>query len=506
MRGLRTPVSDLRKSIFTEVAKIAYEADSANLNDAVEAVPYTVCPGDVPTYRESIYRERAIAAERVRLAMGMSLRPQDKPVHVTSGLEESNVAEKYYEPPLMQVIPSACNLCEEKKYEVSNMCQGCIAHPCMEVCPKGAISQVDGKSVIDQEKCIKCGRCKAACPYDAISKKERPCSMACGIGAIGTDEYGRAKIDADKCVSCGQCMVSCPFGAIADKSQIFQLIRAMQSGRKIIAQVAPAFAGQFGPKVTPEMFKTALKELGFADVYETALGADMGCMAEAEHYVKEVATGKQQFALTSCCPSWSVMAKNLFPETIDKISNELTPMVATARLIKQEHPDASVVFIGPCASKKLEASRRTVRSDVDFVITFEELTGMFEAKGILLDEIKAMDEMKDATAAGRGYGVAGGVANAIKECIEQYYPGTPVNIQHAESLAECKKALLLAKAGKMNGCLIEGMACPGGCIAGAGTNIAIPVAARAVDKFKNEAEKKVPDESVDQEMVELEKE
>ena len=242
----------------------------------------------------------------------------------------------------------------------------------------------NGKSVIDQEKCIKCGKCREICPYDAICHKERPCKAACGIGAITSDHVGRAVIDNEKCVSCGQCMVSCPFGAIADKSQIFQLIRAMQSGRTIIAQVAPAFAGQFGPKVTPEMFKTALKELGFADVYETALGADMGCMAEAEHYVKEVATGKQQFALTSCCPSWSVMAKNLFPETIDKISNELTPMVATARLIKQEHPDASVVFIGPCASKKPEADRRTVRSDVDFVITFEELTGMFEAKGILL--------------------------------------------------------------------------------------------------------------------------
>ena len=504
MRGIQTPVSESRHKIFTEIARVAYESE--NINDSIEAIPFKVCPGDIASYRESIFHERAIASERVRLAMGMSLRPADHVVHVTSGLEESNIAEKYYEPPLMQVIPSACNFCEDKKYEVSNMCQGCIAHPCMEVCPKDAISRVKGKAVIDQEKCIKCGKCKSVCPYDAIAKKERPCSMACGVGAIGTDQYGRAKIDAEKCVSCGQCMVSCPFGAIADKSQIFQLIRAMQSGRKIIAQVAPAFAGQFGPKVTPEMFKTALKELGFADVYETALGADMGCMAEAEHYVKEVATGKQQFALTSCCPSWSVMAKNLFPETIDKISNELTPMVATARLIKQEHPDASVVFIGPCASKKLEASRRTVRSDVDFVITFEELTGMFEAKGILLDEIKAMDEMKDATAAGRGYGVAGGVANAIKDCIEKYYPGTPVNIQHAESLAECKKALLLAKAGKMNGCLIEGMACPGGCIAGAGTNIAIPVAARAVDKFKNEAEKKVPDESVDQEMVELEKE
>jgi iron only hydrogenase large subunit-like protein len=289
-------------------------------------------------------------------------------------------------------------------------------------------------------------------------------------------------------------MVSCPFGAIADKSQIFQRIRAMQSGKKIIAQVAPAFVGQFGPNVTPDMFKTALKELGFADVYETAIGADMGCVAEAEHYVKEVASGNQSFALTSCCPSWSVMAKNLFPETIDKISNALTPMVATARVIKKEHPDASVVFIGPCASKKLEASRRTVRSDVDFVITFEELTGMFEAKGILLDEIKAMDEMKNATAAGRGYGVAGGVASAIKDCIEKNYPGTEVKIEHAESLAECKKVLLKAKAGKMNGCLIEGMACPGGCIAGAGTNIAIPQAVKEVDKFKAAAEKKLPEE------------
>ena len=288
-------------------------------------------------------------------------------------------------------------------------------------------------------------------------------------------------------------MVSCPFGAIADKSQIFQLIRAMQSGRKIIAQVAPAFVGQFGPNVTPEMFKTALKELGFADVYETAIGADLGCMAEAEHYVKEVASGNQAFALTSCCPSWSVMAKNLFPETIDKISNELTPMVATARIIKAEHPDASVVFIGPCASKKLEASRRTIRSDVDFVITFEELTGMFEAKGILLDEIKAMDQMQDATGAGRGYGVAGGVASAIEDCIKKYYPGTEVHIEHAESLAECKKMLLLAKSGKKNGCLIEGMACPGGCIAGAGTNIAINQAVKEVQRFKNAAEKKVPE-------------
>ena len=503
MRGLYSSKTEIRHKIFTEIARMAYEGQSPEM---LEELPYKIVPGEIATYRDSIFLERAVVGERLRVAMGMSLRKVTEHAPISKGVEASVIEEKYYEPPLINVIKFACNSCPEKRVMITEGCQGCLEHPCVEVCPKKAVHMEGGRSHIDEDACIKCGKCLEACPYNAIIKQERPCTKACGMNAIGSDEYGRAEIDQEKCVSCGQCMVSCPFGAIADKSQIFQLIRAMQSGRKIIAQVAPAFAGQFGPKVTPEMFKTALKELGFADVYETALGADMGCMAEAEHYVKEVATGKQQFALTSCCPSWSVMAKNLFPETIDKISNELTPMVATARLIKQEHPDASVVFIGPCASKKLEASRRTVRSDVDFVITFEELTGMFEAKGILLDEIKAMDEMKDATAAGRGYGVAGGVANAIKECIEKYYPGTPVNIQHAESLAECKKALLLAKAGKMNGCLIEGMACPGGCIAGAGTNIAIPVAARAVDKFKNEAEKKVPDESVDQEMVELEKE
>lgn len=490
MRGIDTQVRKNRRRIFKEVAELAYHSE--NLIDDVEALPYKIVDYDESEY-ESIYRERAIVRERIRLAMGLSLRPENRLVHLTQGLEESNIAEKYYEPPLMQVIPSACNACPENRYQVTDQCKGCVAHPCREVCPRDAVFMKNGKSMIDQDKCIKCGKCKAVCPYDAISHQVRPCAGACGVGAIKNDEKGRAFIDSDLCVSCGQCMVNCPFGAIADKSQIFQLIRAMQSGHKIIAQVAPAFAGQFGPDVTPDMLKTALKELGFYDVYETALGADQGAMAEAEHYASEVATGKLPFSLTSCCPSWSVLAKRFFPETIDKISNALTPMVATARIIKADHPDAKVVFIGPCASKKLEASRRTIRSDVDFVITFEELAGIFEAKNILLSEIHAMDELAGATGAGRGYGVAGGVASAIEECVREYYPDIEVNIEHAESLSECKKMLMLAKAGKKNGCLIEGMACPGGCIAGAGTNIAVASAAKAVSAFKDAADKRIPD-------------
>ena len=245
MRGIDTPVRQRRRRVFKEVANLAY--NSTNLKDDMEALPYKIVDYEESEFWESVYRDRAIIRERIRLAMGMSLRPENRehPGHLTQGLEESNIDEKYYEPPLMQVIPSACNACPENRYEVTSSCMGCLAHPCQSVCPKGAISMKNGKSVIDQEKCIKCGKCREICPYDAICHKERPCKAACGIGAITSDHVGRAVIDNEKCVSCGQCMVSCPFGAIADKSQIFQLIRCMKEGGEVIAEIAPAFVGQF---------------------------------------------------------------------------------------------------------------------------------------------------------------------------------------------------------------------------------------------------------------------
>ena len=489
IRGLDTSVKRLRKQVFTEVARVAWESD--NINEDIEAIPYKITPGDVPLYRESIWRERAICAERVRLAMGMSLRPEDQPVHVTAGITESNISEKYYEPPLMQVIPSACDACAVKRYKVTDNCRGCVAHPCVEVCPKGAISLQNGRSVIDQDKCIKCGKCRAACPYSAIAYETRPCADACGVNAIESDELGRARINPDKCVSCGMCMVNCPFGAIADKSQIFQLIRALKEGGEIIAEIAPAYIGQFG-NAGPKKVKAALMELGFSEVYEVALGADMGAVTEAHHYVEEVVNGDLPFLLTSCCPSWSMLAKLYFPDMADKVSSALTPMVATARTIKKKHPNAKVIFVGPCASKKLEASRRSVRSDVDFVITFEELAAMFDAKGIDPEKLEHEEEIHDATGAGRGYGVAGGVAEAIEKCINAYYPDVDVYIEHAEGLDECRKMLLLAKTGKKDGCLIEGMGCPGGCVAGAGTNIPISKAKLAVKKSVKDSSKKIP--------------
>ena len=492
MRGIQTPVRNVRRRIFKEIAKFGYQ--QRNLQD-LEDLPYEIVPGEVAKYRDSIYRERAIVGERLRLAMGMSLNPADKPTRITKGIDESNISEKYNEPPLLQVIPSACNECKEKAFIVGEQCQGCKAHPCMEVCPKKAISFKDGYSYIDQEKCIKCGQCKKVCPYGAIYERKRPCANACGVGAIETDYAGRAKINPDKCVSCGMCMVNSPIGAIADKSQIYQLIKAMNAGAEVIAILAPAFVGQFGPKATPNKINAALLDIGFADVWEVAVGADAGALEEAKHYVQSVATGKLPFLLTSCCPSWSMLGKKYFPEVIDEISNALTPMVATARAARISSPNAKIVFVGPCVAKKLEASRRTVRSEVDFVITFEELAGMFDAKEIDFNTYEKEEELNDAFGAGRGYAVASGVAGAIKACIDEYYPGTEVKIDHVEGLADCKKMLLQAKSGKKKGYLIEGMGCPGGCVAGAGTNIPVVKAQIQVKKFVKEAEDFVPPET-----------
>ena len=187
-----------------------------------------------------------------------------------------------------------------------------------------------------------------------------------------------------------------------------------------------------------------------------------------------------------------MLIKQYFPETADKISNTLTPMVATARTIKREYPDRRVVFIGPCSAKKLEASRRSIRSDVDFVLTFEELSAIFEARGIDPATMEDGDDMNDATGAGRGYAVAAGVAGAIEKCSRADCPDTPFQVEHAEGLDDGRKMLLLAKAGKKNGCLIEGMACPGGCVAGAGTNIPIGKAAALVKKKVETSAEAIP--------------
>ena len=485
MRGIPSLITDIRKKVFTEVARMAY---SGNGYEGAEDLPFRIVPGDQPMHRESIFLERAIAGERVRFAMGLSLQSVQQRTLITDGMDQAAIAEQYYEPPLINIIPYACHACPTNQYRVTENCQNCLAASCQRVCPKGAVSFVNGKSHIDPEKCIKCGKCASACPYHAIIHMERPCQAACGMDAIVSDEHGRAKIDQDKCVACGQCLVSCPFGAIVDKGQIFQVIQSILKGDRVIAIVAPAFIGQFSGKVSPGKFVTAMKQLGFDRVMEVAIGADLCTIEEAKDFLEKVPE-KQDYMATSCCPAWHSMIEKLFPGEMHKISMTLTPMVFTARMVKKDFPGCKVVFVGPCAAKKLEAIRADIRSDVDFVLTFEELLGMFDAKEIDFKTLEAdpADGMDEGSGFGRGFAVGGGVAAAVVEAIKHIDPDREILIEYGDGLKECRKMLAMAKAGKRNGYLLEGMGCPGGCVAGAGTLRPVKESTASVERFKNAA-------------------
>lgn len=352
MRGIETGKVRIRHEVFTEIARMAYEG--GDYAKRLEELPFKIIPGEIGSYRDSLFLERAVVGERLRLAMGLPLRKFSEFSLLSDGVEKALDPEIYYEKPLINVIKFACNRCPDNVVKITNVCQGCLEHPCMSVCPRQAISRQNGQAHIDPDKCIRCGRCLKECKFNAIVRLERPCRKACGMDCIHSDGLGRADIDYSKCTSCGQCMVSCPFGTISDKSQIFQTIQAVKSDTPVYVALAPAFVGQFGPEGVPERMRKAFQRLGFADVYEVAIGADLCVIEEAADFLEEVPE-KHKFMVTSCCPSWSDMVKKLFPQFEKNISVAFTPMVLTARMIKRDHPDCKVVFVGPCDSKKLEA-------------------------------------------------------------------------------------------------------------------------------------------------------
>ena len=272
------------------------------------------------------------------------------------------------------------------------------------------------------------------------------------------------------------------------------MIQSILKGDKVIAVVAPAFIGQFGKHSTPGKFIAAMKQLGFARIVEVAVGADICTIEEARDFMERV-PDEQKYMATSCCPAWHSMIYKLFPGETKNISMTLTPMVFTARLMKKKYPGCKVVFVGPCAAKKLEAIREDIRSDVDFVLTFEELQGMFEAKEIDFETIEPLDDLNEGSAAGRGFAVAGGVAKAVENMVHELDPDREIKTARAEGLRDCRKLMAMAKAGKYDGYLLEGMACPGGCVAGAGTLLPVNLAANVVGRYQSETDRVSPTDS-----------
>lgn len=479
---------NIRRKVFAKIAEMAYE--DVELQE-LEKASFEIIPGEVAHFRDSVFRERAIVDERLRLTMGLDARKPIEFHRVTDGIVDEDVENTLFLEPLVNVITSACEACPTKAYVVTDNCRKCLAHPCVNVCPVNAVSIGKDRAVIDQAKCIKCGRCKETCPYSAIVVYERPCAAVCGVNAIGSDYLGRAEINQSKCVSCGRCVTHCPFGAISDKSQIYQLVKSLKKEKNSYAIIAPSFLGQFGPLASPVQIFEGIKQLGFKEVLEVSLGADITTLHEAKEYLKRVPL-EIPYMGTSCCNSWTLMVKKLFPDQADYISDSASPMVETAKHIKKMNPDAVITFIGPCISKKLEALREEVKDFVHYVITFEELMGMFVAKGVELSEIEVSKEIQDASTLGRGYAIAGGVAEAVKATAQLLDPTRDIQVEGASTLQDCVKLMRMAKSGKKNGYLLEGMACPGGCIAGPGTIASMNRVKRAVADFKNKAEYKTP--------------
>ena len=459
-------LSKLKHEVLTEVAKLAIKDQVTEEN--IEKIPYEVIKGDVAHYRCCVYKERAIVLERAKLAAGF-LANGDNEDKAFIDIKENEQ--------IMYVIEAACDKCPINKYSVTDSCRNCVAHKCQEACNFGAITYINGKAFINYEICKECGMCKKACPYNAIAEVMRPCKVACPTGALEIDcETRRSKIEEAKCVNCGACMAACPFGAISDKRLIVPVAKALANKEKIYATVAPAIAGQFGMNVKYGQIKNAIKKLGFVDMVEAACGADAVTVHESNEFAERMERG-DKYMTNSCCPGFHSYIEKIFPDQVERISGTVSPMVAAGRYIKMKDKDAKVIFIGPCTAKKSEAAKSNLKDSIDYVITFEELTALFEAFNINPAECEE-EVVDEASTFGRGFGALGGLTAAIQNYVKDKNIDVDFKPVKVSGPAEIKKTMTMAKVGKLQGNFIEGMMCEGGCINGAGT-IVPPLRAKA---------------------------
>lgn len=465
VRKFDTKVQHLKYKVLREVARLAWNDE---LLDRLLDIPKMIVPGNVPTMRCCVYKERAILTDRVKLAMG-----GDK--------SNRNIIE---------VIESACDECPMGGYEVTNSCRGCLAHRCEDVCKKQAIV-FDHNHVahIDKNKCVDCGMCAKVCPYTAIVNRKRPCENACKIKAISMNENKAAAIDNEKCISCGACVYQCPFGAIMDKSFILDAIDFIRRSEnnakyKVYAVVAPSISSQFTYAKLGQVV-SGIKKLGFHAVVEAALGADMVAYEECQELYEK------GFLTSSCCPAFVSYVEKAFPKLVPFVSHNLSPMAAIAKYIKEKtDPTAKIIFIGPCTAKKMEVQKEAVRPYIDVAMTFEELQALFDSRDI---DITALEEtvLDNASYFGRIFARSGGLSDAVAQGLkERGHDDFELKALPCDGIEECRMALLKKNKNILDANFVEGMACVGGCIGGAGCLTHGEKNKSEVDKYGREAYEK----------------
>ena len=306
------------------------------------------------------------------------------------------------------------------------------------------------------------------------------------------DENKAAKIDYEKCIACGSCVYQCPFGAITDKSYILEVINmikdsASNSNYKVYALVAPSISSQFTYAKHGQVI-AGLKALGFHTAIEAALGADMVAYSESQELAEK------GFLMSSCCPAFVKYIEKNFPMMKEHISHNLSPMAAIAKYIKSTDPTARIVFIGPCTAKKAEVRKPEVKEYVDSAVTFEELQALFDSRDI---DITALEEdvLDNASYFGRIFARSGGLSDAVAQGLKEHgITDFELNSAICDGIEECRTALVKKSRNVLVANFIEGMACVGGCIGGAGCLTHGEKNKAEVDKYGAEAfEKTITD-------------
>lgn len=331
--------------------------------------------------------------------------------------------------------------------------------------PEPIIAKIQGPCEhCDEEIC----KCKDACKYEANVYQR-------STGPV---------IENNKCLSCGKCITECDFGALADKIEFIPLIDLLKDeATPVYVSVAPAIAGQFGEDVSMGQLRTAFKMLGFQDMIEVALFADILSIKEAFEF-NELVQGEGDFFLTSCCcPVWFNLTKKHYHTIYEHMSPSVSPMIASGRILKTLYKDAKVVFIAPCIAKKAEIKESELKGAIDYVLNFRELDEIFKALDINVAKLCG-DEKDQASFGGRLYARTGGVSFSVKTVVNRLEPKRLIKLKskRVHGVQECKEILeMLSSGSEIESNFIEGMGCNGGCVGGPRTIIHVDSGTKAVN-------------------------
>lgn len=474
--------NDASRTKRSLLIKLIKEFHNETLEENIDRIPYDMRPKENDSTRCCVYKDRAILKYRIMAMLGIGVENERDELKTLSEYLADATKRTKPDSDILSVLDVACSHCITSRYMVTNACRGCFARPCVNICPKKAISVSNGQAKIDYDLCVDCGKCLGACPYHAIIKVPVPCEDACPVDAIRRNsKTGKQYIDFDSCISCGKCMTSCPFGAILERSQIIDILHAIKSGKKLIAMVAPSVIGQFSGKIG--QIASAIIKSGFHEMVEVALGAELTTKHEIKDFANRMKRG-ERLMTTSCCPAYMETVKRHIPEMLPYVSGTKTPMQYTAETIKKNSPEAITVFIGPCTAKRKEASKDI---NTDYVMTFEELGAMFAALEIDVASEETIILEHDIKGYARGFARSCGVSSAILEEMkninsETQLPDLEGNFINGIDKKAVKQLKLYAK-GKLPGNFLEVMACEGGCVGGPCAIGKIKLAIKAVEKF-----------------------